>query len=192
LPLILASASPRRQQLLAQIGIVPDAICPAEIDETPHKAELPHSLARRLATEKAQAVAARHPGAHVLGADTVVALGRRLLGKAESPADVEAMLRLLSGRRHRVLTGICLIAPDAPPRIRVITTSVRVKSLTQAEIADYVAHHEGEGKAGGYAIQGRFERYVLAINGSYSNIVGLPLYETANILKGIAGDTLQL
>lgn len=184
MPLILASSSPRRQQLLAQVGITPDTVCPADIDETPRRGELPEALAARLAQGKALTVASLHPGAFVLGADTVVAVGRRLLGKAETPAEVAAMLRLLSGRRHRVLTGVCLIAPGGRQSLRTVTTAVRVKRLTDAEIAAYVASCEGEGKAGGYAIQGRFEQHVLAIHGNYSNIVGLPLYETVSLLNG--------
>ena len=182
--LIIASASPRRRQLLAQAGVIPDAIDTPDIDETPLKGELPQALAGRLAQEKAHAVARRSSVAYVLGADTVVAVGRRILGKAETPDDVRAMLGLLSGRRHRVLTGVCLIAPDGRSHRRTVETTVRVKRLTEADSAAYVTSREGEGKAGGYAIQGLFERHVLAIHGSYSNIVGLPLYETMCLLSG--------
>lgn len=182
--LILASASPRRLELLAQIGIAPDAVDPAEIDETPTKHELPLPHARRLAEAKARAVAARHPGAYVLGADTVVALGRRILPKAESAAEVRACLAMLSGRKHRVHGGLCLIDPTGRMAVRAVTTAVAVKRLDAAEIEAYAATGEGVGKAGGYAIQGRAARFIRQILGSYSNVVGLPLFETAALLEG--------
>jgi septum formation protein len=184
LPLILASASPRRVQLLAQARITPDVIHPADIDETPLRGEGPEALVARLAQTKAQAVAAQYPGAFVLGADTVVTVTGRILGKADTAASVAIMLRHLSGRRHRVLTGICLVTPAGGVCVRTVSTAVRVKRLTDDESAIYVASGEGIGKAGGYAIQGLFERYVVTMQGSYSNVVGLPLYETVNLLVG--------
>jgi septum formation protein len=182
LPLILASASPRRKDLLAQIGVTPAGIDPAEIDETPLKAEMPLALAARLAEGKARAVAARHAHALVLGADTVVALGRRVLPKAESEKEARACLDLLSGRRHRVIGGVCLITPQGKAMTRTVTTTVAFKRLTAAEIDAYIASGEWNGKAGGYAIQGRAAAFVRFLSGSYSNVVGLPLFETAGLL----------
>jgi len=186
LPLILASASPRRLALLGQAGVVPARIIAPEVDETPEKGELPRVHALRLAVAKAEAVAAQAPEALVLAADTVVALGRRILPKAESPEDVERCLRLLSGRRHQVITAVAVAVPGAKLRTRVVMTRVAFKQLTPQEIADYAACGEGEGKAGGYAIQGRAEAFVRFINGSYSNVVGLPLYEAMGLLGRIA------
>ncbi len=183
-PLVLASASPRRLALLAQIGVAPQAVLPAELDETPHHAEIPRLLARRLAAAKAEAVAALRPDALVLAADTVVGLGRRILPKAETPEEVAACLKLLSGRRHRVLTGLCLVAPGGKKAQRVVETAVQFKRLSAAEIAGYVAAGEGIGKAGGYAIQGRADLFVTQLQGGYSNVVGLPLHETAALLAG--------
>jgi len=182
--LVLASASPRRLDLLAQIGIVPDAVDAAELDETPLKAELPPRHAARLAAAKAARVAARHPGAFVLAADTVVAVGRRILPKAEDAAAARACLSLLSGRRHRVLGGVVLIDPAGHARHRLVHSDVVMKRLEEAEIADYLAGGEWRGKAGGYAIQGAAAMFVRAIHGSYSNIVGLPLFETVALLRG--------
>ncbi|WP_300298343.1 Maf family nucleotide pyrophosphatase [Ferrovibrio sp.] len=183
-PLVLASASPRRRDLLAQIGIVPAEIRAADLDETPLKSELPRSLAARLSLAKAEAVARQSPAALVLAADTVVALGRRILPKAETDAEVRQCLGLLSGRRHRVLTGLCLIHPDGRRAARVVETILRFKRLDEAEIAAYVGCGEGRGKAGGYAIQGRAAMFVAWLGGSYSNVVGLPLAETAQLLGG--------
>ena len=182
--LVLASASPRRLDLLRQIAIVPAKVDPADLDESPAKGELPMPHARRLAEEKARVVAARHPGCFVLAADTVVACGRRILPKAEDAATARKCLTLLSGRRHRVHGGLCLIAPDGTLRQRLVSTIVTFKRLTQAEIDAYIASGEWDGKAGGYAIQGLAARHVRAISGSYSNIVGLPLFETAALLEG--------
>jgi len=184
LSLILASESPRRAALLAQAGIVPDAIIPAAIDESVRKAEQPREHALRLATEKARAVAAKRPGCFVLAADTVVSAGRRILPKADDAAMVRDCLKLLSGRRHQVITAVALIAPDGKLRSRVALTRVSVLRLTPADIASYADCREGEGKAGGYAIQGRFEAYIKEIAGSYSNVVGLPLALTVALLKG--------
>jgi septum formation protein len=184
LPLVLASASPRRRDLLAQIGRAPAEILPAELDETPLPGETPRALAERLARAKAEAVAKLRPSALVLAADTVVACGRRLLPKAETEHEARACLALLSGRRHHVLGGICLIAPDAKPRVRVSDTVLAFKRLASAEIDAYVASGEWKGKAGGYAIQGRAAAFVRFLSGSYSNVVGLDLYETAALLDG--------
>lgn len=184
-PFVLASSSPRRRDLLAQIGLVPDAIVPAEIDETPLPRELPAPMARRLARAKAEAVAAAHPGALVLGADSVVAAGRRALPKAETEEEARACLALLSGRRHRVHAGVCAIAPDGRRAERLVTTIVTFKRLTPTEIEGYVGTGEWRGKAGGYAIQGRAAVFVRFIAGSYSAVVGLPVMETAALLRGL-------
>jgi septum formation protein len=182
--LILASASPRRVELLRQIAFVPDAVDPADLDETPLKAELPAQHALRLAIAKAEAVAPRHPGAFVLAADTVVGCGRRILPKAEDAATARRCLALLSGRRHRVYGGIAVVTPTGKLVSRQVQTIVIFKRLTEAEIASYVASEEWRGKAGGYAIQGLAALFVRQIGGSYSNVVGLPLYETAALLGG--------
>jgi len=184
--LVLASESPRRKALLAQAGIVPDAIMPAAIDEAPLKDEAPRLHALRLATEKARTVAAAWKGgpAVVLAADTVVACGRRILPKAQGDDDVRACLTLLSGRRHQVITAVAVLAPGAPMRTRVALTRVSFARLTETDIQSYLAAGEGIGKAGGYAIQGRAEAFVRQLNGSYSNVVGLPLFETLCLLKG--------
>jgi len=182
LPLILASASPRRLDLLAQIGLVPDAIDPADIDETPRKAELPALYAVRMADEKARATAARHPGAYVLGGDTVVACGRRILPKAESEADARLCLDLISGRRHRVLSAVTLIDPKGVARHKLSTSIVTFKRLHPDEISAYIAGGEWQGKAGGYAIQGSAAGLIRAMQGSPSGIIGLPLYETRALL----------
>ncbi|GGB57246.1 Maf family protein [Henriciella pelagia] len=182
-PLVLASASPRRRQLLELAGIRPDSVAPADIDETPLKNESPRELADRLAREKARAVHA--PGQFTLGGDTVVALGRRMLPKAESDEEVADCLRLLSGRAHQVLTGISVIAPDGRQSVRVVTARVVLKRLTDEDVARYVACRDGIGKAGGYAIQGPAAALIKSINGSYTAIVGLPLYEAVSMLEGL-------
>jgi septum formation protein len=182
--LVLASASPRREALLKQAAIPVGRIVTPEIDEATKKAELPRDYALRMARAKVKAVAATEPNAFVLGADTVVAVGRRILPKTLVPDEVERCLRLLSGRRHQVLTAIALAAPGAGVKARVVTTRVAFKALTAREISSYAASGEGIGKAGGYAIQGRAEAFVRLINGSYSNVVGLPLYETLALLEG--------
>jgi len=183
--LVLASASPRRVELLRQVGIVPALVDPADIDETPLKDELPVPHAARLAEAKARAVAARHPGRTILAADTVVACGRRILPKAETEAEARRCLALLSGRRHRVHGGICLIRPDGKASARLVTTMVIFKRLAFGEIESYIASGEWHGKAGGYAIQGRAALFVRGLNGSYSNVVGLPLFETGALLAGM-------
>jgi septum formation protein len=179
--LILASQSPRRLDLLARLGVVPDAIVPAEIDETPLKSERPIDYARRMAAAKAAAVAA--PGALTLAADTVVAAGPRILPKTESQEEAEAALALLSGRRHKVLCAVTLIDGAGAARHRLSVTIVAFKPLSAAEIAAYIAAGEWRGKAGGYAIQGRAEALIRTISGSHSGVIGLPLYETRALLR---------
>lgn len=179
--LILASASPRRRELIARLGIEPAGIVAADIDETPLKTELPRGYARRMAREKALAVAGGV--AHVLAGDTVVALGRRILPKAEDEATARRCLELLSGRRHVVLSAIALKAPDGTLRERLSETVVRFKSLSEQEISSYLAGGEWHGKAGGYAIQGSAEGLIAWISGSHSGVVGLPLFETRALLK---------
>lgn len=183
-PLILASASPRRLDLLRQVGLEPDGVNPAEIDESPHRQELPAGHARRLAQAKAEAVAARHGGSWVLAADTVVACGRRILPKAEDAKTAGSCLELLSGRRHRVYGGVALAAPDGRVTVRLVQTAVVFKRLSPEEMEAYIVGGEWQGKAGGYAVQGRAALFVRGIVGSYSNIVGLPLFETAALLRG--------
>ena len=180
--LILASESPRRLDLLRQIGVEPDRIAPAHIDETPHKDETPREHVRRLAREKAEA--GTFGGAVVLAADTVVACGRRLLPKAEDEGAARACLELLSGRAHMVMTAVALARRDGTLSERLVETRVVFKRLTGPEIAAYLASGEWRGKAGGYAIQGSAARFVRRINGSYGAVVGLPLYETASLLEG--------
>lgn len=179
--LVLASASPRRRELLARLGLAPDAVSAANIDETPKRGEVPRAYARRMAREKALAVAS--DGAHVLAGDTVVAVGRRILPKAEDEDTARACLALLSGRRHHVLSAIALKAPDGTIRERLSDTVVRFKALSSAEIDAYVAGGEWDGKAGGYAIQGSAEGLIAAISGSHSGVVGLPLFETRALLR---------
>ena len=180
--LILASASPRRLDLLARIGVVPDLIHPADIDERIPKGELPRVHAERLASEKAAAVAALFPDDLILAADTVVAVGRRILPKVEDEATLRNCMALLSGRRHRVLTGVALAFPGGT-RSRLVETMIAIKRLSPDEVDFYAAHGEWRGKAGGYALQGYGEVYVRHLAGSYSNVVGLPLAETRNLLK---------
>ena len=180
---ILASASPRRLDLLARIGVTPDAVIPADVDESVPKGELPRDHALRLAREKAAAVAAKEPDALVLAADTVVAVGRRILPKVEDEETLRACMRLLSGRRHRVLTGVALAIPGGGIRQRLVETMIAMKRLSDAEIDYYARHGEWRGKAGGYALQGYGEVYVRHIGGSYSNVVGLPVAETRVLLK---------
>ena len=181
--LILASASPRRRELLAQIGLAPDAVIAPNIDETPRPRELPRALALRLARAKAQAAATQ--GAFVIAADTVVALGRRILPKAEQEAEARRCLGLLSGRRHHVLTAVVVQAPDLRRAERLSESVVTFARLTEPQIAAYLAGGEWHGKAGGYAIQGRAAAHIRYLAGSYSGVVGLPLFETAQLLRGL-------
>jgi septum formation protein len=179
--LILASASPRRLDLLARIGVVPDAVAPTEIDETPLRRELPMAYAKRIAAAKAGAIV--HPDALVLAADTVVAAGRRILPKTESETEARAALSLLSGRRHRVHSAVTLVDSDGRARHRIATSIVAFKHLSEAELDAYLASGEWQGKAGGYAIQGRAEALIRMLSGSWSNVVGLPLYDTRALLR---------
>jgi septum formation protein len=188
--LVLASASPRRLALLQQIGIEPDALLPADLDETPRKNELPRTLATRLAEEKtrvAAAIAAHRPeltDAYIIGADTVVSVGRRILPKCEIVAEAAQSLRLLSGRAHRVHTAVCLITPKGRARQKLVETRLRFKRLSAAEIEAYLGSGEWRGKAGGYAIQGLAGAFAQKLIGSYSAVAGLPLYETMSLLSG--------
>jgi septum formation protein len=185
--LVLASASPRRRDLLAQVGLVPDAFLAAEIDETPRKGELPGPLAARLACAKADAASSLPEAAasYLIAADTVVGLGRRILGKPADEAEARSFLEMLSGRRHRVYGGVSVIAPGGRRAARLVTTSVRFKRLERSEIDAYIAAGEWTDKAGAYGIQGAAGAFVPAITGSYFNVVGLPLYETLSLLRGL-------
>lgn len=182
--LVLASASPRRQQLLAQISVTPDEIAPADIDETPRLGEAPRTYAVRMGREKAEAVHA--PGQFTLAGDTVVSVGRRILPKAETDDEVQACLKLISGRAHHVMTSVCLMAPDGKVAARLSDTRVIVKRLSAEEIAAYVRTQDGLGKAGGYAIQGPFGAHIKQITGSYTGVMGLPVHETAQLLTGLS------
>jgi septum formation protein len=188
--LVLASASPRRLELLQQIGIEPDAMLPVDLDETPRKTELPRTLAARLSQEKTRAatrIASNRPelaDAYILGADTVVSVGRRILPKCDVVAEAAQSLRLLSGRAHRIHTAVCLISPKGRARQKVVETRLRFKRLSADEIEAYLSSGEWRGKAGGYAIQGLAGAFVQKLIGSYSAVVGLPLYETMSLLAG--------
>lgn len=184
-PLALASASPRRLDLLRQVGIEPDRIVPADIDESAAPGETPRGLALRLAVEKACAGAASDPRAFTIGADTVVALGRRVFGKPGDEAEARRMIERLSGRSHRVLTGVAVRAPDGRLASRLSETRLRWKRLTPAEIDAFLRSQEWRGVAGGYRIQGRAAGFTLELQGSYSGVVGLPLYETLALLEGL-------
>ena len=187
--LVLASGSPRRIELLQQAGIEPDRLYPADMDETPLRAEHPRSLAKRLSRAKAEKALAGlkkdgEADAFILAADTVVAVGRRILPKAELVDEASNCLRLLSGRSHRVYTGVCMITPAGKVRQKLVETRVRFKRLSREELESYLASGEWRGKAGGYAVQGLAGSFVVKIVGSYTNIIGLPLYETASLLSG--------
>jgi septum formation protein len=183
--LVLASESPRRRDLLAAIGLSPDLIAPADIDETPLRDELPRRLAARLSAAKADAVAAIHPDDYVLAADTVVSVGRRILPKATDTEEVARCLKLLSGRAHRVVTGVSVRGPGGRQGDRVVETRLKMRRLTEADIRAYADSGEGVGKAGGYGIQGRAGAFILSLSGSWPAVVGLPLYETETLLKGL-------
>lgn len=188
--LILASASPRRLALLQQVGLEPNALIPADIDETPRKNEAPRTLAARLAAEKAEAafdVIQRRPdlaGGFIVAADTVVCVGRRVLPKCETTDEASSCLSLLSGRAHRVFTGVTLITSAQKRRHRIVETRVRFKRLSSIEISSYLGTGEWQGKAGGYAIQGRAAAFVARVIGSHSSVIGLPLFETVGLLAG--------
>ena len=182
--LILASASPRRVDLLKQINITPNQIIPADIDETPLKEELPRDLAKRLACGKAKEIAKNNTDSFIIAADTVVACGRRILPKAENEAQARECLKLLSGRRHHVYGGICIITDTGKEILRLCDTIVKFKRLSPQEIENYIHSGEWEGKAGGYAIQGLAASYISYIQGSYSNVVGLSLYDIMQVLQG--------
>lgn len=183
--LALASASPRRLDLLRQIGLIPDRVAPADIDEKPLRDERPGQLALRLAVQKGEAVRVGLPGMFVISADTVVAVGRRILPKAETEEEARACLRLLSGRKHDVLTGVAVSAPDGRQVSRLVEARVELKRLSHQDVEGYIGSAEWRGKAGGYAIQGQAGGFVTGMSGSYSAIVGLPLYETAALLEGV-------
>lgn len=183
--LILASASPRRLELLSQIHIKQDEISAADIDESAEKNEAPSLYVRRISFEKASKVAKAHPDAFILAADTAVARGKKILPKAQTNEEVMACLRELSGKRHTVYTGVCILAPNGAKSCRHVATRVSFKRLTQDEMLHYVETGDGIGKAGGYAIQGVAGKFVQWINGSYSAVVGLPLCETATMLEGL-------
>lgn len=182
---MLASASPRRLELLARIGVVPDRVLPTDIDETPLKAEVPRRLAARLASGKAAVAAALAPGTLVLAADTVVGVGRRILGKPADAAEARRFLELLSGRRHHVYTGVAVVTPEGRSLTRLVDTILTFQRLTPAQIEDFLASEEWRGVAGGYQIQKRAEVFVRFLSGSHSNVVGLPLFETAQLLRGV-------
>ena len=187
---MLASASPRRLQLLERVGLTPDLLNPSDVDEIPHKRETPRALSIRLAKEKANRalemplVKELGANAFVLAADTVVGLGRRILPKAETVDEARDCLSLLSGRSHWVYSTVCLIAPGKKVSTRCVETKVRFKRLSREDVDSYIASNEWRGKAGGYAIQGRAEAFVRLITGSHSAVVGLPLYETVHLLEG--------
>jgi len=183
-PFVLASASPRRVELLAQIGITADIIDPADIDETPLSGEIPRIYAERMAVEKVAAVATRHKGSLLLAADTVVAVGRRILQKAENEAEARAFLQLLSGRKHKVITGLAMTLPNGDVLKKTVVSSVTFRRLGSDDISHYIDSNEWRGKAGGYAIQGLAAAYIRSLSGSYSNVVGLPLFEVAGWLHG--------
>ena len=185
LELVLASASQRRADLLGQIGVVPDRIVPANIDESPITGELPRQLVSRLSASKAILVSKKYPRSIILGADTVVACGRRVLSKPENLDQARSFLNLLSGRRHRVISGLAIISPNGNLYKRLVETHVNFKRLTSTELNQYLGSGEWEDKAGAYAIQGIAAEFIKSINGSYSNVVGLPLFETAQLLKGL-------
>jgi len=184
-PLILASASPRRLELLAQIGVRPDAVMAADVDETPLKDETPRRLVLRLAEIKAAAVAEQQPGAFILAADTIVAVGTRILGKPADAAEAEKMLRLMSGRAHRVMTGVALIGPDGRRATRLSETRIKFRRLSDADVARHLDAGEWRDAAGAYKIQGVAGADVAFLTGSHSAVVGLPLYETRNLLSGL-------
>lgn len=186
--LILASASPRRLELLKQMGVVPDQVIPADIDEAPRLREIPGKYTIRMASEKAAKVFNTHKESFILSADTVVAVGRRILPKAETAEETLACLQLLSGRSHAVLTAVCVVSPSGVQKTKLVISKVKFKRLSVDEIDSYISTKEWKGKAGGYGIQGKASALISYISGSYTGIVGLPLYETVHLLKGLGYD----
>jgi septum formation protein len=184
-PLVLASASPRRLELLAQVGVTPDAVDPPDIDETPLRDETPRRMVERLAVAKAQAVSARHAGTFVLAADTTVAVGRRILGKPQDEAEARRMMELLSGRPHRVFTGVAARAPDGRAASRVSETRIVFKRLSEAELSRFLAGGQWRDAAGAYKIHQSAGAFVRSLQGSFTGVVGLPLYETLSLLEGL-------
>lgn len=182
--LILASASPRRKDLLVEQGIAPDDIIPADIDETPLKGELPRPYVNRMAIEKARAIAEDHRDSYILAADTVVVMGRRILQKPIDSAEEYKFLTLMSGRRHTVMTGHCLITPEGKEISKVVETTVKYKNMSETEKQDYIASGEWKGKSGGYGISGKASHYISFISGSYTSVIGLSIYDTVQMLKG--------
>ncbi len=183
--LILASASPARLELLRSIGLAPDKVLPADVDETPLKAEKPEQYVLRVARMKAEAVAELHPENFILAADTAASLGLTIIGKAEDARHAREIIQRFSGRRHRVHTGICVIAPNGVTRTRRVTTVVKFATIAEPELEAYITSGEWRGKAGAFGIQGRGGGFIEWINGSFSNVIGLPLVETRNLLKGM-------
>lgn len=184
--LILASSSPRRLELLKNMWLVPDEVIPADIDETPKKHEKPNLYVRRMALEKAQKVAAQVEGStYILAADSIACVGTRILGKPENRDEAREMLNLMKGRRHRVYTGVCVIAPDGTLRHRVVLTHVKFKNASKAEIEEYLDTENWKGRAGAYGLQEDMGGFVISITGSYSNVIGLPMFETKNLLLGL-------
>ena len=187
--LVLGSASPRRQELLAQIGVVPDLVAPADIDETPQVSELPRAYVQRVAREKAAALQSQYPNDFILTADTSVAVGRRILGKPQDAEECRRFLALISGRRHRVYTACCLAAParegsQASLTARLSETAVKVARLSDQDIEHFIANGDWQGKAGGYSIQGSFARHISWIQGTYAAVMGLDVHQVANLLRG--------
>lgn len=183
--LVLASSSPRRRELLALMGLTPDQIISPEVDETPLKEEAPRDYVKRIAIEKARAVHFRGPEAYILAADTIVERGRKIILKAENEGEARRILQSLSGRRHRVYTSICVISPDGKEATRTVLTRLTFKRLSDEDLQAYLSSKEWEGKAGAYGIQGVAAKFVTYLSGSYTNVIGLPLYETECLLKGL-------
>jgi septum formation protein len=183
--LILASSSPRRLELLTSIGLIPSKVISPDVDETPLKKEDPREYVKRIAQKKAHAVHSQCSDAYVLAADTILEMGRKIILKAQDREEARLILKNLSGRRHRIYTGVCILSPEGKEACRIVLTRISFKRFTDQELDEYVASNEWEGKAGAYAIQGMASKFVKFISGSYSNVVGLPLYETDCLLKGL-------
>lgn len=182
---ILASSSPRRQELLASVGLTPDEIASPDVDESPLKGENPREYVKRIAILKARTIHSQNPQAYVLAADTIVEMGHKIILKAQDQEEAALILKRLSGRRHRVYTGVCVLSPEGKEAYKVVLTRLSFKRLTSDELEEYIASGEWEGKAGAYAIQGQASKFVKFISGSYTNVMGLPLYETDCLLKGL-------